>query len=431
MGDGKRERRKRKSGSSFGLAAAVFFCLLLTVAGFVGLRLRGGVQVRAPREGEYLSDREVVFFRQDDKRWEKDRLGASEYTMGSSGCLVSCIASALSMESGEDVTPATLNMKLSAENIYDGEGNLQWEPLAGLGEYQVAVYGSVSSDQIDACLSAGHFPIVRVRMYALGDIHYVLIVGAEDGTYLCMDPLRDEIRRLSGYGNRIYAVRCVYPMEEGTEEHEEGDGSSNTGDGAFVEDGGASSGGLLPKTDLNRNGIPEELRVMETEEDGKRLEIWEAGAMIFEEEGYYVHGGRTALFLCRLDGGDYLLRYHPTMYQGFGDYSYMLFTMEGGEETPVEWEAISFDINFGSPIHGEFEPEAIAAFMEKINNLLSHSVPLLDTEEELLNTFEKEGKLQDTLWWLDREETGFHRDPSKSLSENLQDFQAAMREEKE
>lgn len=184
-------------------------CFLLAGTGVICLRLRGGVQVKAPQEKPYPLDKEVIFYRQDDARWEEDRLGESKYTMGSSGCLVSCIASALSMESGAEVTPGTLNKIFSDENVYDGAGNLQWEPLAGLGEYEVTVYESVSSDQIDACLSARHFPVVRVRMYALGNVHYVLVVGSEDGQYLCMDPLQDEMKKLSAYGNRVYAMRCV------------------------------------------------------------------------------------------------------------------------------------------------------------------------------------------------------------------------------
>lgn len=186
----------------------------------------------------------------------------------------------------------------------------------------------------------------------------------------------------------------------------------------------------LPETDLNRNGIPEEIRIVEAEDgEGKELEVWENGELILREVGFYVHAGQKAMFLCRLDGEDYLLRYHPTMYQGCGDYDYELFTMENNEETTARWNAVSFDINFGSPVHGNFEAEEIAAFMEEVNGLLSQSIELLNTDSELLKTFEKEGMLKDTLWWLDREETGFSRDSSKSLLENLQEFQWAMEED--
>lgn len=192
------------------------------------------------------------------------------------------------------------------------------------------------------------------------------------------------------------------------------------------------SGEELPETDLNRNGIPEELRVVEAGDgDGKELEVWENEERILREIGSYVHAGQKAVFLCRLDGEDYLLRYHPTMYQGCGDYDYELFTLEDNEETTIRWNAVSFDINFGSPVHTGFEAEEIAAFMEEINGLLAQSTELFNTDDKLRETFEKEGMLRDTLWWLDSEETGFSGDSSRTLFENLQEFERAMREDRE
>lgn len=194
--------------SSFSVMV-IALCVLFAGMGFVCFRLRGGVQVKPSWDGDILPETEIVFYRQDDERWEEDYLGDSAYTMGSSGCLVSCIASALSMESGREVTPGTLNAKFSGGGVYDAEGNLQWEALSGLQEYQVDVYGEVSAKMIDDCLAKGHYPVVRVRMYVLGNIHYVLIVGAKDGRYLCMDPLKDGITELSYCGSRVYAIRCV------------------------------------------------------------------------------------------------------------------------------------------------------------------------------------------------------------------------------
>ena len=64
--------------------------------------------------------------------------------------------------------------------------------------------------------------------------------------------------------------------------------------------------------------------------------------------------------------------------------------------------------------------------MDEINNLLSRSTQLLNTDGELLETFA--GKTiapQDTLGWLDL----FERDSTKSLLENLQAFQLAQQGE--
>ncbi len=63
---------------------------------------------------------------------------------------------------------------------------------------------------IEQCLAAGHYPIVRVRMHGLGSYHYVLVVGTEEGDYVCMDPLEDSLTRLSDYLSRVYAVRVVF-----------------------------------------------------------------------------------------------------------------------------------------------------------------------------------------------------------------------------
>ncbi|MCI8737234.1 MAG: hypothetical protein HFI11_09705 [Lachnospiraceae bacterium] len=203
-------RRKHNEVKSPALPkAAVMFGVLLIITGFLYLRLRNGTQIKAPREKEILSETEPVLYRQDDERWGEDRLGDSRFTMRSSGCLVSSIASAVSMESGMEETPGALNEKFSDRQVYDSEGNLQWEQLNALGEYRVDVYREVTSEVIDTCLSEGGYPIARVRMYALGNIHYVLIVGVQDGEYLCMDPLQDKLMKLSSYGNRVYALRCV------------------------------------------------------------------------------------------------------------------------------------------------------------------------------------------------------------------------------
>ena len=73
---------------------------------------------------------------------------------------------------------------------------------------------TASVDYIDECLSAGHYPIVKVHRSSLFSYHhFVLIVGAEDGEYICMDPLKDGYTKLSDYGNRIYSVRCVWYEE--------------------------------------------------------------------------------------------------------------------------------------------------------------------------------------------------------------------------
>ncbi len=189
------------------------------------------------------------------------------------------------------------------------------------------------------------------------------------------------------------------------------------------------------QADLNRNGIPETLRVSGSDEE-MRLEVWEDGKLIFSEEAYHAHAGYNALFLCTLDGEDCLLRYNPYMQQGWCDYSYKLFTLSAdGEEQTVQEKQLEFCINLGSPMvfggpsDGSFDPEKIAAFMDEINGLLANSVQLINTDADLLAAFQDAGRLVDDLWWLDIWEPVFTRDPSRPLLENLRDFQAAMEAE--
>ena len=185
--------------------------LLLVAIGAVvimlGLKLRNGVHIEA--EQTEMIPQAVTAYRQDDMRWAEDTLGNSSFKMKSSGCLTTCIASAVSMEYADQVTPGELNKLFSENNVYDGEGNIQWSAIEKIDGYAVKVYGDVSGEEICECLKEGHYPIVRVRMYGVGSFHYVLIVGIEDGDYICMDPLENDLTKLSHYLNRIYALRVV------------------------------------------------------------------------------------------------------------------------------------------------------------------------------------------------------------------------------
>ncbi len=197
-------------------------------------------------------------------------------------------------------------------------------------------------------------------------------------------------------------------------------------EGLYHANGGARD------VDLDRDGVAERVQMCDIVADGmpvgRRVEIWEGEKLLFSEEGYYAHVGWNALFLCTVDGKEYLLRYHPTMYQGRCSYSFRLFTLsQTGEEITAREGTVEFDINFQPALHQNFDPEGIADFMEDINALLAGSVQLLNTDQDLADTFEKEGRLYDSLWWLDTSsEEGFVRDQAKSLRENLLAFQAAM-----
>lgn len=191
-----------------GIIISIFIIgAFLAVYGLIFIRLHNSVKVKPM--GQHMLTDKVIAYRQDEEAWAMDYLGNSSYTMKSSGCLVTCIAVAVSVN-GETVTPGELNKLFSENAAYDSEGNIQWSRLEAIDGYNVSVFGSVSNADIEKCLSDNHYPIVRVRMSGIGNYHYVLIVGADESDYLCMDPLQDNITKLSDYWGRVYAVRCVW-----------------------------------------------------------------------------------------------------------------------------------------------------------------------------------------------------------------------------
>lgn len=189
------------------IIASLIIIVLILVIACSFIRLHNGVIISA--KGKDDISYPVTLFRQDDALWQNDKLGSSDYIMKKSGCVTSCIASAVSGGLNEIITPGELNKTFSENAVYDAKGNLQWQALENLG-YRADVLSSVSEDEIYNYLKNSQFPIIRVRVNGFGSFHYVLIVGIEKGEYICMDPLKDSLVPLSSYGSRVYAVRVVY-----------------------------------------------------------------------------------------------------------------------------------------------------------------------------------------------------------------------------
>lgn len=183
---------------------------------------------------------------------------------------------------------------------------------------------------------------------------------------------------------------------------------------------------VLPYTpDLDHDGKPEKLRIA-AGPDGMSWALTCLGetdgeAWSWFQRAYAPHVGWNALFLCKMNGEDYLLQYNPYMGGGVCDYTYKLFYLDGDREVTVRENSVSFDIVFNPDFADThvFEPKEITAFMDEINALLTAegTVQLLNTDENLLGSFEKEGRLYDSLWWLDD-----GRDEERTLLENLVRF---------
>lgn len=190
------------------LLVAIVLGIILCLFVVTKIKDRGGVVVKC--NSDFPVNEKLVAYRQDDDAWKNDKIGESKYTMGSSGCIITSIATALSSTSVA-MDPGAMNKFLSKNNAFDEAGNLQWGRIDEINGLYADVYSDVSSGIIDNCLAASHYPIIKIHRKSIFSYHhYVLIIGTENGEYVCMDPLQDHLTRLSDYNDKIYAIRCVY-----------------------------------------------------------------------------------------------------------------------------------------------------------------------------------------------------------------------------
>lgn len=153
---------------------------------------------------------EVQYFLQNDPAWAQDSIGSSNYKMGGAGCLITCVASSIS-DLGVAITPQELNQKLTAIDGYQNGADLIWykinEAVPEVDYYYSRVF---SSETIEKDLDKGLLPIVKVKFHGFGAQHWLLIVGAQDGEFMVLDPLNSEkkVIPLSTHG-RAYAYRVL------------------------------------------------------------------------------------------------------------------------------------------------------------------------------------------------------------------------------
>ena len=189
----------------------LWICALVAVGllAFFGARFWGCWQdwhrlgVIEPAGGLYFwrsVELPVPSFRQNDERWGKDLLGATEGTLGAEGCAVASAAMVLGFY-GVDTDPQRLNAFLSAYDGYTPQGWIYWEAAAEFTPGRVRhVYEDLPSYQlIDSNLRRGNPVIVRLRL-ASGTTHFVVIAGKSGYDYLTQDPG-------SGAGRGLYPLR--------------------------------------------------------------------------------------------------------------------------------------------------------------------------------------------------------------------------------
>lgn len=188
--------------------------ILLAVLSITALYLYKERNAKIINSSGEITSNATAFYQKDDL-WKNDFLGNSEFHMGDSGCLTTCIASQLlmqgiSVEEVSDITPGTLNEFFSKNNVYDTEGNLQWDVAASVLKikYVRKETSEISESELETLIKNRIYPIVSVKMPKSGNYHFVLLVGADEKNFLCMDPLNknEELVSLSEFGNKIYSV---------------------------------------------------------------------------------------------------------------------------------------------------------------------------------------------------------------------------------
>lgn len=212
-------KRKKKR-----LIAVLIFILILLLAAalFLFFSRRGGNERFVLEISESIEPPAVTYYLQRDELWKNDKLGESSFTMGSSGCLVTSIASLLNLY-GEQVTPGQLNKKLQEAGAYNSTGDVIWAGISeAYPEIRTIVPGNVEPDEIEKALKNGRYPLVKVKHLGNGYWHWVLLIGSDERGYLCMDPLynKKEARPLSDHGGKVYSYRLV--VKEGPFESEQG-----------------------------------------------------------------------------------------------------------------------------------------------------------------------------------------------------------------
>lgn len=214
-------KRKRSQLIAGFLFLGILMIILLVVVGSLFTENHGeSGAVLLPEQSIPVT--EPIAFMQKDPEWADDFLGTSKDTMGASGCLVTAIASGLDMQAkaeGSDfyITPKSLNQVLTAAEAYTDGGAVIWEKLkTALPQTEVYVAGTVDMEIINEFLEKGLFPTVKVRVGGNGAYHWVLLIGAEDGHYVCMDPLSKtgEPVSLSAFKDRVYSMRAVYRKKD-------------------------------------------------------------------------------------------------------------------------------------------------------------------------------------------------------------------------
>jgi hypothetical protein len=189
-------------------------CALLFAAaaggGYYALRAKGIIGVTLTPSQDY-EVHPVAYYLQNDPLWSDDKIGTTSRNLGGAGCLISCVASAIT-DLVSTMTPGELNKLLTDVGGYSG-ADLIWYKISEAVPSVTYTYSRIfTARTIENDLKQGLLPIMNVKYRGGLVSHWVLIVGAEDGDFLVYDPLSSDQEPipLSVHG-KVYAYRVLHP----------------------------------------------------------------------------------------------------------------------------------------------------------------------------------------------------------------------------
>lgn len=156
-----------------------------------------------------LPDR--VAFYQKDKRWGHEKLGKTNDTLASDGCLVTAASMALA-NLGFQTNPSDLNKRLTHTDSFTSRGWLIWDGIRRVsgGKATARFYKSVDDGKINQCINDGFYPLVQFYL-PNGRSHWAMILDRSDKGFHMRDPLRKANKPLifPHKTEKFRALRCV------------------------------------------------------------------------------------------------------------------------------------------------------------------------------------------------------------------------------
>lgn len=134
----------------------------------------------------------IELFNQKDPKWALEKLGTSNYTIGSSGCLITCLAMRLN-QLGFNTNPSLINKELTEKGGYESGCNLvfaaptQYYPITHeliLSNVTMAKVNQYIDRQIPVIVQVDYNPSTLAM-----DQHWVMITGRTENDYIIIDPL--------------------------------------------------------------------------------------------------------------------------------------------------------------------------------------------------------------------------------------------------